>query len=118
MDSRRDFLLVMLALGVMFLPGAAAAEGIQRSVDQQGTIHIGKPGPASEKMAGEVKAPSGPVSPEQGPKAIRRRSLSSQKEVRRKAILGEAHSLRQAPEPEAPPAQPEQPPFPELPQGE
>jgi len=116
-----DSLLVMLALGVLFLPGAAAAEGIQRSVDQQGAIHIGNTKPAGEGKAADLRAPSGPVAPEQGPKAIRRRSLSEQKEVRRKAILEKRQSpppQPEAPEPEAAPAQPEQPPFPELPQGE
>ncbi len=128
MDSRRDFLLVMLALGVMFLPGAAAAEGIQRSVDQQGTIHIGKPGPASEKMAGEVKAPSGPVAPNQGPPPgftppKTRRPYGPEAEARRKAFR-EAHpppppraSAPKAPAPKAPPTQLEQPGPPEPPQG-
>ena len=120
MILRRVFLLVMLALGLLLLPGAAAAERIERSTDQQGTIHIGNTGPASQGITGEVSAPPGPVAPEQGPPGISRRSTrrpyGPEAEARRRAILERRQSLSAAPEAPAPPAPVEPPLPPEPPQ--
>jgi len=76
MALRKAFMMVMLALGLLLLPGAAASQGIKHSIDQQGTIHIGNTGPAGQEKAGDVKAPSAvkppsaPVSPEQAPPGL------------------------------------------------
>jgi hypothetical protein len=98
MDLRRVFLTAMLALGLLLPVGAATAEGIQRSIDEQGTIRIDNTGPAKKEKAGEtdgeVKAPAAPVTPEQPPPGLTppsaRRPYGPEAEARRKAFE-EAH---------------------------
>lgn len=55
----------LLALWLLLPAGGAAAERVQRSTDQQGTVHIGNPSPAKQETAGEVKAP--PAGQEKAP---------------------------------------------------
>jgi hypothetical protein len=126
MTLLRTLMLAMLAWAWLLPPGAVAAERVQRSTDEQGTIRIGNISPASEEKAGakagEVKAPSGPVAPGQEPPPgfappVSRRPYGPEAEARRKAILERRQSLATAPEAPAlpPPAQPEPPPPPKSP---
>jgi len=132
MVFRRAFMMVMLTLGLLLLPGAAAAEKIQRSTDQQGTIHIGNTGPAGQEKAGEAKAEekagaekaqSGTMAPGQEPPPglippKSRRHYGPEAEARRKALLERRQSQPAAPAataPEAPPARLSPQPPPESP---
>ena len=65
MIIRRACMTTLLALGLLLLAGTAAPEGIRRSTDQQGTIHIDNRSPAKPETAGEVKAP--PAGQEKAP---------------------------------------------------
>lgn len=131
MSQKRAFLTVILVCGLLWPPGAPAAERIERSTDEKGTIRIGNAPPASQEKAGEVKdegkagevkAPAKPVAPEPEPPGLKppssRRTYGPDAEARRKAILEKRQSLPpQAPAPEAPPARGKPQPPPESMQG-
>ncbi len=53
MNLKRFFLTVMLALGLLLPSVAGAAESIQRSTDEKGTIQIRTGGAAEKEKAGE-----------------------------------------------------------------
>ncbi len=61
MNLRRIFLPVILAWAVLFLGAATAADRVERSTDEQGTIHIGVKPPAKQEKTGEVRLPYDPV---------------------------------------------------------
>jgi hypothetical protein len=73
MTLKRAFIPVVLAGGLFLLVSAAAAEDIQHSIDQGGTIHIRNTDPASQKKPGAV-SPSKPVASAQMPPSYGRRS--------------------------------------------
>lgn len=94
MSIARTFLPAILALGLL-LPGAAAAQNVQNSSDEKGTIHIGNKGPVSdvksagEGKAGDVKAQSEAVASKEEPAAPKRlstRPSGREIEKRRKAF--------------------------------
>lgn len=95
MNLKRSFMTVMLALGLLLSSVAGAAESIQRSTDEQGTIQIRTRGPAKKEKAGEKEATGlvapGQVSPEgQAPPGLlpphSRRLRGPAAEARRKAF--------------------------------
>ncbi len=131
--SLKSILTVMLALGLLLPSVTGAAESVQRSTDEKGTIHIktggekakagekegapSGPGAPGQVSAGEPAAPVAPVTPPQS-----RRPRGAAAEARQKAfekahpdmIKGRPKAQQPQPAaPGAPAAQPEQPPVPE-----
>jgi hypothetical protein len=116
--SWRAVLTVIPALSLLILPGAAAAEKIHQSTDEQGTIRIsnapsaGKEKGSEEKAegkAGEVKAQHGVPAPEGPPPGLNphksRRPYGPEAEARRKAFEKAHPNL--VPGTPTPPGQPE-----------
>jgi hypothetical protein len=56
MNLTKMLLLVLLALGLLLLPGPATADKIQQSTDEKGTIQIGNPPAAGQENVGKEKA--------------------------------------------------------------
>ncbi len=134
MTLLKSLMLGLLAGSLLFLPGAAAAQGVQSSTDDKGTIHIGNTGPASkeksgavkpegqagepkgaEKQAGGLRAPSGQTATEPPPPGMvppaSRRQYGPAAEARKKMLMERRQAVPPAtgaPVKKAPPAQPEQ----------
>ncbi len=69
MTLKITWLPALLALGLLLWAGNAAAERIQRSTDQQGTIHIGNAPAAGQEKAGDQKTGSQPAEVKDQPPA-------------------------------------------------
>ncbi len=63
MNLKKAFPAAMLALGFMLTAGVAAAGDIERSTDQQGTIHIINRNPAKPEKPGDLGAAATPALP-------------------------------------------------------
>ncbi len=110
MNAIRALILAVLAWSLLLLPGAAAAQGVQSSTDEKGTIRIGNTGPTQEKSgevkpgepkATAVKAPSGQAATEPPPPGLMppssRRPYGPAAEARRQRIMERHKAATSAP---------------------
>ncbi len=125
----RVFMAVILALAVLYLGAATAADGVERSTDEKGTIHIGVKPPAKQEKAGAMGLPFDPITGQGTPTGTvpptSRRGRGGPDESVRQKAFEQAHpdmaeSMREAETrkqqaTEASSAQPEQPPPSEAP---
>jgi hypothetical protein len=96
MSKIRILLFATLVLGVLLLSGATAADKVQSTTDDKGTIHIGTVPPADPKKAGEEKSQDKPfeVAREPGievPDALDSKNTNPQA---RRQYFGQASSTR------------------------